>query len=479
MTKSIATASELRAGPVRLTFRDGELRYLKVGDREIVRRIYFCIRQADWEPPMPQFELIELSRQDDSFEINMRATYGYDSACFRSEIHIAGGSDGTITFTVDGEVLADFESQRTGICVLYGSDSLAGRQTFSIVNEDGSTSESEFPELVSPGLVAEYHSSLSYETADGISVSCRLVDGLFQMEDQRNFGDSSYKAFTHNPYTSAELTKGQRGRQCAVLDVKTAAPPQVSADEPVRITVGATDEGAVVPRLYPASESTPEAVFSVSNRNRAPHREAETVTFGFQPAGHLWDDDTLMENVTVLVPEVKTLRSFAPGARCRVDAITLEPAHPRPVADARNDAPFAGAWCARIVKYLALAGADEAVFCVDGPFAKRVLELAAETLGSPIAPTSVDPHGPIDAFGVEQPDGLRIWLINKTTQDQRITVELADSAAAAVSRIAQLVLPAGVRSATSGPATINESLPVHDGELTLTLLPYEVCILTP
>jgi hypothetical protein len=479
MTESIATASELRAGPVRLTFKDGELRYLKVGDREIVRRIYFCIRQADWEPPMPQFELIELTRQDDSFEINMRATYGYDSACFRSEIRIAGNSDGTITFTVDGEVLADFESQRTGICVLYGSDSLAGRQRFSIVNEDGSTSESEFPELVSPGLVAEYHSSLSYETADGISVSCRLVDGLFQMEDQRNFGDSSYKAFTHNPYTSKELTKGQRGRQSVVLEVNTAAPPQVSTGEPVRIAVGAPDEAAVVPRIYPASESTPDAVFVAPNRNRDSHREAETVTFGFQPAGHLWDDDTLMENVTVLVPEVKTLRSFAPGARCRVDAITLEPAHPRPAADARNSAPFAGAWCARIVKYLALAGADEAVFCVDGAFAQRVLELAAETVGRPIAPTSVDPHGPIDAFAVEQPDGLRIWLINKTTQDQRVTIELSDSAAAAVCRIAQLVMPAGVRSATSAPATINESLPVHDGELALTLLPYEVCILTP
>ena len=63
MTESIATASELRAGPVRLTFKDGELRYLKVGDREIVRRIYFCIRQADWDPPMPQFELIELTRR--------------------------------------------------------------------------------------------------------------------------------------------------------------------------------------------------------------------------------------------------------------------------------------------------------------------------------------------------------------------------------------------------------------------------------
>ena len=32
---------ELRAGPLNLLFENGDLRYIKLGEREIVRRIYF------------------------------------------------------------------------------------------------------------------------------------------------------------------------------------------------------------------------------------------------------------------------------------------------------------------------------------------------------------------------------------------------------------------------------------------------------
>src|SRR5690242_14193058 len=40
-TRDKDRATFLNAGPIRLKFIDGELRYLYVGDKEIVRRIYF------------------------------------------------------------------------------------------------------------------------------------------------------------------------------------------------------------------------------------------------------------------------------------------------------------------------------------------------------------------------------------------------------------------------------------------------------
>src|SRR5258708_2214068 len=45
-------AEFLRAGPVRLKFADGELRYLRVGDKEIIRRIYFAVRAGNWDTAM-------------------------------------------------------------------------------------------------------------------------------------------------------------------------------------------------------------------------------------------------------------------------------------------------------------------------------------------------------------------------------------------------------------------------------------------
>src|SRR5258708_1292060 len=45
----------LHAGPISLKFEDGELRYLYVGQKEIVRRVYFAVRDGSWNTAMPRF----------------------------------------------------------------------------------------------------------------------------------------------------------------------------------------------------------------------------------------------------------------------------------------------------------------------------------------------------------------------------------------------------------------------------------------
>jgi hypothetical protein len=40
---------QLQAGPVTADYADGFLRYIRVGDREIVRMIYFAIRDQNWK----------------------------------------------------------------------------------------------------------------------------------------------------------------------------------------------------------------------------------------------------------------------------------------------------------------------------------------------------------------------------------------------------------------------------------------------
>src|SRR5205807_2049549 len=64
---------ELRAGPVRLKFDSGELRYLRVGDKEIVRRIYFAVRDGSWTTAMPRFTRLEVNERGEGFTIRLAA----------------------------------------------------------------------------------------------------------------------------------------------------------------------------------------------------------------------------------------------------------------------------------------------------------------------------------------------------------------------------------------------------------------------
>ena len=46
----------LCSGPLRMVYEAGELRYVKLGDLEIVRRIYVTLRDENWGTLVPRIE---------------------------------------------------------------------------------------------------------------------------------------------------------------------------------------------------------------------------------------------------------------------------------------------------------------------------------------------------------------------------------------------------------------------------------------
>ena len=167
--------------------------------------------------------------------------------------------------------------------------------------------------------------------------------------------------------------------------------------------------------------------FYAVNTQRGVHEGLEVLQFACNPALHLPDDDTFMENAGAVVHQVRTARSFAPGARIRIDPITFNSKHPRPALDPRNDTAFGAAWSALAIKHLALAGVDEAGFAVHGDAARAIQAEIGVFAGRQILETI--PHAPVrpavEALAVAAlaaPDATRLWLINTTDAPQRAVV---------------------------------------------------------
>ena len=76
--------------------------------------------------------------------------------------------------------------------------------------------------------------------------------------------------------------------------------------------------------------------FYAINTQRDLHQDAAIIQFACNPALHLPDDDTFMENIAAIVDQVRTVRSFAPGAKIRIDPVTFDSKHPRLETDPRN-----------------------------------------------------------------------------------------------------------------------------------------------
>src|SRR5690606_38161752 len=142
---------------------------------------------------------------------------------------IAGTEDGTITFEIRGRMLSDFRKNRAGFCLLH-PPFVAG-SSCTIEHADGATSENTFPVHVAPENPFKNIRSMTWTV--GANRFLVMFEGdVFETEDQRNWGDASYKTFCTPldlPFP-VELKKGSEIFQRIILRPVEPVPASVSDD---------------------------------------------------------------------------------------------------------------------------------------------------------------------------------------------------------------------------------------------------------
>ena len=460
---------ELKAGPLRCKFADGELRYLKLGDTELVRRVFFGVRTKTWDTLVPKLTRCDIAQTPDTFTIALearceRGAAGFDSdGAFAWSGKIEGKRDGTITFSVTGAPTRDFETNRIGLCVLFGTPTVCG-QKYELAGKDGPRS-GIFPVSVNAPLTFEenFH-ELRY---GNVKVSA-TGDGLFSMEDQRNFADSSFKAYITMPYAYPELKKGEAHTQTVTIALTGSTPP-IKPQLGTVLTVGDTVTSCAFPEIRMGSTGERNWFHGI-NHDREKAKAAPSISFAYFPVEHLYDDDTCWENVPVITELAESARQFAPGKPIDIHHIALTLTHPRPAPEPRNASPMGAAWAAACLKYAALAGVRSTTFDVGPGHASRVLKALQPLVGKPFRHVSTRSAAlitPIDAYGI----GESVIIINKTAIRQQATLEkLAPGSWQAIELHGQS--PAGILPKPTGVAT-------RGGKTNLNLAPHEVRILTP
>src|SRR5580692_8244820 len=116
----------LRAGPISLTYQDGEIRYLRLGSHEVVRRIYVTVRDENWATILPNVSNLQIHAQDDAFELSFDARHRERNIDFLWKGYVCGNTLGKVLFRIDGLAQTSFLQSRVGICVLHPIRELAG-----------------------------------------------------------------------------------------------------------------------------------------------------------------------------------------------------------------------------------------------------------------------------------------------------------------------------------------------------------------
>ncbi len=205
----------------------GQLRYLRVGPFELLRGIYGSVRRPDWGTVVQTVSDFKLDRKRESFMCTFAAAHKDDKMDFtwNGTItgQIVGGGQIEIEYDLEGTVPSDQQTNRLGLCLLHPS-SLAGKVA-KIEHSDGTTQEIAFPELIKPDQPFKDTKAITYEVDFGIKIRIELSGDNFETEDQRNYGDASYKTYCHwqesgSPYP---VKKGQVIKQKAKLIINVEA----------------------------------------------------------------------------------------------------------------------------------------------------------------------------------------------------------------------------------------------------------------
>jgi len=235
----------LRAGPLCLIYEGGDLRYIKLGEREVVRRIHVAVRDRNWGTISAQLMTERVEADDDSFRITYDVMNQQGEIAFAWRGEIAGERDGTIRFSMDGEARTTFLRNRIGFCVLHPTASAGA--TCRIAHVDGTTDMSEFPRFIAPQLIENGRVEPHYPFAEMRTLAHQIVPGawaeihfageIFELEDQRNWIDGSYKTYgtpQRLPFP-VEIAAGTKVRQAITLtlrDERSAASDDLAQPEP-------------------------------------------------------------------------------------------------------------------------------------------------------------------------------------------------------------------------------------------------------
>ena len=195
MSESADSPLCLRAGSLRAAFYPDALflRYVELGGVEALRGVYWALRDQNWGTPQPKVVVTSQSIQSDSFEITLEAIWNQEGIRFAATGELTGTEEGEIRYSFSGRAQSDFLRNRLGFVVLHGAQ-LAG-QKVRVTHENGEVEESAFPAAISPHQPFFSLREIQHEVISGYGLSVRMEGDVFEMEDQRNWTDASFKTY--------------------------------------------------------------------------------------------------------------------------------------------------------------------------------------------------------------------------------------------------------------------------------------------
>lgn len=189
LTPAERGARTVTYGPWEIALRGAELDDIRYHGRAVLRSIRAVTRDRDWNTlPVTVLDVAE-----DGGNLTVTARHGVEGQPVFDSVLTARMGEDTLSVEVELRALRDFLSNRTGLIMLH-QPALAGSELL-VGHGAGEPTRTRFPAAISPHQPAFNIASLAWDHA-GVAVTAEFSGAVFEMEDQRNWTDASFKTYS-------------------------------------------------------------------------------------------------------------------------------------------------------------------------------------------------------------------------------------------------------------------------------------------
>ncbi|MEM9329234.1 MAG: hypothetical protein AAGA85_26465, partial [Bacteroidota bacterium] len=220
----------LRAGNLSVTYQRGFLRYFRQGGHEVLRMINHAVRDRNWNTCTYRLSNEMIDDRGDSFALSYECETMDGGIDMVWHCRIIGSKEGEIAFEIVGEARGDFWKNRAGFTVLHPTRRITG-QPVKITHPGGNKTTGRFPGLISPHQPFENIAGMEWSVGSS-KCSMAFEGDVFEMEDQRNWIDDSFKTYCTPlslPFPAA-VKKGEKILQKITLSVEASNEQSGSGD---------------------------------------------------------------------------------------------------------------------------------------------------------------------------------------------------------------------------------------------------------
>lgn len=182
----------VRLGPLTFLYSSDAIRRICWHGTELVRAVAWPVRDENWGTFAPHVIEEELVADDVTCHGHLKFSVG--GGRLECALNIRATSEGEVSLDLTMKPIdGPFATNRAGFTVLHPIKGMAGTP-LQVTHSDGSVEPTVFPRLIAPAQPVLDIQGLAYGL-DGKTLDIAFEGDVFEMEDQRNWSDASYKTY--------------------------------------------------------------------------------------------------------------------------------------------------------------------------------------------------------------------------------------------------------------------------------------------